>query len=76
MQNDKQNFPMRSMTKAELALMCHPNVKPELASQKLRRRMYQDSELMKDLEQTFYQKYAHRLTPRQVRMIFNRLGTP
>jgi hypothetical protein len=72
----KEEFEIRTMGFGELAQLYNPSIKPESASNALRRWIKNNHKLSNDLKTAGYKKYSKVLTPLQVLAVIINLGEP
>ena len=72
----KEGFEIKTMGFGELAQLYNPSIKPESASNALRRWINNNHTLSNDLRTAGYKKYSKVLTPLQVRILIFNLGEP
>ncbi len=75
-ENTSTSFPIRTYSKAELAMLYCPNQCVTLALSSLYRWMKLNTSLMAELQSVGYYKYRHSFTPLEVRIIVKYLGEP
>ena len=71
-----KEWPVRAMSKAEVAMAYAPHLTPHGAVNRLMDWIRRNGELMELLQRSGYRKQQKLLTSYQVRIIFDYLGSP
>ncbi|WP_321332058.1 DUF4248 domain-containing protein [uncultured Bacteroides sp.] len=75
-ENSDRSFPIRTYSKAELAMLYCPNQCITLALNTLYRWMRLNTALMAELQSVGYYRFRRSFTPLEVRIIVKYLGEP